>query len=240
MAVDKQRSVGGGGLEGSRLFGRSGARLLGALTGVMIVVAAAGCSSTETGEGVAQESIQEQAERLAASEGIPLAQAEQELQDRAAYLPWFEEWKDDPAFAGFKIERVGRNQRPVIAVVTGRELPVPFPDGFGEEYVQARFSDQEFRQVATSLSEALSEADQRITLAQYDPFTDELVVLMALSGAVGPETVPPVDTVRGLLADYLPDQRTDALGELPVVFRDLTTGQDLFQSGDQADQEPEG
>lgn len=176
-------------------------------------------------DAAAQEMHRQMVEGLAAGQDISVEQAEQELRKQGIFGAWYQEANDDPALAGFKVDWVNGSQLPVIAVVAGQELAIPFPSGFDEEYRDARFSEQQIRQVRQPLSEAVSATDERLVGTMYDPFADELVVVVLPGTSLAPEGESSVvDVVHGVLAQYLPDQKTDLLGELPIVFREPQSG----------------
>ncbi|MEM9653633.1 MAG: hypothetical protein AAGA65_16190 [Actinomycetota bacterium] len=166
-----------------------------------------------------QEMFQNVVEQMAEHEGISVEQAAQDLHDQGIYGQWFQDVRDDPALGDFMTERVDGVVRPIVAVVVGRELSIPFPDGFDEEYISARFSKADFREILVPLSEALSGEDERLGAAQYDAFADQLVVSLLPDQTIAPEDRPVVArSVRDVLERFLPDQSADELGELEVTF----------------------
>lgn len=89
-------------------------------------------------------------------------------------MVWAQSLRDDPAFAGFTVER----STIIVAKVNDRDFQAPIPDSASTvEFVEASLSYREFADGNLHAAHLLQQVDPSVIAVTYDPFVDEIEIL---------------------------------------------------------------
>ena len=102
-----------------------------------------------------------------------LPSAEMDAPPGLNVMEWVQSLSDDPAFAGFTIER----SVIIVARVPGREFASPIPPiAESVTFVDARLSQQEFASGAGTATELLRAVNTSVIGLGYDPLADHITI----------------------------------------------------------------